>query len=367
MSIQFSLPKWYDLHVHLRQDGFLAPLIADHLAAQCVGVLAMPNTKPPVAKVLASDPLPYWSVETYQDMIQQAGGAAFDTVIVPLYLTKDTTPAMIEQGATSGLLKACKYYPPHGTTNAEHGRPLSHFMENGVLAAMEEHGVVLCIHGEQHGLEPEHYFARNSNAETLFYQNEMPRLREKFPALQIVCEHVTTAVAVDFVQQAGLLTGATITPQHLLFTVGDLLQGFKYHLYCLPLAKFEQDREALRCAVTAQDNTQFFAGTDSAPHTRKATDCGCAAGCYAASIGPQLYAQAFEAAGEDLSKKTGQQRLQRFLCENGPQFYHLPIAEESMTLLKQPQVLSVTQTPEGEIVPLPLGVKGLDLAWSICA
>lgn len=365
MSIQFNLPRWYDLHVHLRQDRLLAPIIKDHLAAHCTGVLAMPNTKPPVAKVLTSDNLPYWSIESYQQMIQQAGGSAFKTVIVPLYLTKDTTPDMIEQGITSGLLKACKYYPPHGTTNAEHGRSLSHFIENGVFSAMAEYNVALCIHGEAHHLKTEQYFAQHSNAETLFYQNEMPRLRERFPTLKIVCEHVSTQEAIKFVEQAGVNTAATITPQHLLFTVGDLLQGFKYHLYCLPLPKFEQDRAALRHAAIAENNTQFFAGTDSAPHTNKSTACGCAAGCYTAAIGPQLYAQAFEAAGVDLSETAGQRCLQRFLCENGPQFYGLPIAEETMTLSKQPKALSTTHTAEGDIVPLPIGIQDFNLTWTL--
>ena len=148
---KLELPLWYDLHAHFRQDDLLAPLIADHLAMGCAGILAMPNTKPPVAKVFKNDPLPYWSVEEYLEMLKAAGGDKFTDIIVPLYLTKDTTPEMIEQGAKAGVLRACKYYPPHGTTGAEFGIPFETFLNNGVFKALEEHNIVLCIHGEEHG------------------------------------------------------------------------------------------------------------------------------------------------------------------------------------------------------------------------
>lgn len=100
-----------------------------HLAMGCAGLLAMPNTKPPVAKVFAANSLDYWSIESYINDIKKAGGDRFSHLIVPLYLTKDTTPAMIKSGANAGTLKACKYYPPHGTTNSDHGRPLQSLVE----------------------------------------------------------------------------------------------------------------------------------------------------------------------------------------------------------------------------------------------
>lgn len=133
----------------------------------------------------------------------------------------------------------------------------------------------------------------------------MPLLRDKFPNLKMVCEHITTKTAVDFVAGAGDKTGATITPQHLTYTVADLVQGLKYHLYCLPLVKFDEDRAALRAAVLTPSNKRIFAGTDSAPHTTKTTECGCAAGCFTGAIAPQLYAENF-----DLEK--GQNNLNHF-------------------------------------------------------
>jgi dihydroorotase len=356
--MKIVLPFWYDLHVHLRQGPSMAHYIAAHRQMGCAGVLAMPNTKPPVGKVFRADPLPYWSIEEYRESLIKAGADGFSILIIPLYLTKDTTPDMIEAGVKSGLLTACKYYPPHGTTNSDHGRPLETYFANGVFAAMEDHGVTLCIHGEEHGLSGEAYFGKNSNAEDVFYRTHMPRLREKFPNLRIVCEHITTETAVEFVEKSGNKTGATITPQHLLYTMGDLVQGFKYHLYCLPLVKFEQDRAALLRVVQNENNRRFFAGTDSAPHTTKATPCGCAAGCFTGGIAPQLYAQAF-----DLPHQT--KAFENFLCRNGAHFYSLPVPKETFTLVKETQIISALETPEGPVTPLPLGMGQDTLPWKI--
>ncbi len=356
--MKITLPLWYDLHVHVRQGAPMKSYIEAHAAMGCAGILAMPNTKPPVGKVIAADPLPYWSIEEYRGMVLENGGDVFSEIILPLYLTKDTTPKMIEDGAKSGLLKACKYYPPHGTTNADHGRPLQSFIDNGVFRAMEENGIVLNIHGEEHALTGERYFGKNSNAEDYFYRERMPTLRDKFPNLKIACEHITTKTATDFVHQAGDKTGATITPQHLLYTMGDLVGGLKYHLYCLPLVKFEEDRQALLSAVRSKGNRRFFAGTDSAPHTTKATECGCAAGCFTGGIAPQLYAESF-----DLEK--GQDEFRAFLCTNGADFYGLPVPQKTFDLVREDTPLSPLETPEGPVMPLPLGLGRPSLPWKI--
>ncbi len=362
--MKLTLPKWYDLHTHLRQDGLVGPIIQSQLDMGCCGILAMPNTKPPVAKVFKDDPLEYWCIEGYLDLIKREGGDAFDDVIVPLYLTKDTTPQMIEEGAKSSLLRACKYYPPHGTTGADFGYPFANYFDNGVFEALQDNNVVLCIHGEQHAMKGEEYFAQDSNAEDVFYREQMPKLVEAFPNLKVACEHVTTRTAVKFVQSCGDNVAASITPQHLLYTVGDLLMGLKYHLFCLPLVKFAEDRDALRAAATGAGNTKFYAGTDSAAHTVKATDCGCAAGCFTGGIAPQLYAQGFEEAGLDLSQDDAQAAFKRFLCENGPNFYDLPVSEETFTLEKTPQDVELIETSVGPITPLPLGLGHNSIPWS---
>lgn len=361
----FSLPKWYDLHTHFRQGGGVPAYIQAHFDMGCAGALAMPNTQPPAAVVFEGEEGEYWSIERYAHDLRKSGADKFDVLIVPLYLTKDTTPEMITKGAQNGMLKACKSYPPHGTTGAEFGIPITEFTENGVFKAMEEAGVVLCVHGEEHGLSGDRYFDRAENAEEIFYAERMPLVREKFPNLKIVCEHVTTKKAVDFVKDAGENTAATITPQHLIHTIGDLIQGLKYHLFCLPVLKHVEDRDALRAAVTDSKNTQFFSGTDSAPHTTKATDCGCAAGCFTGGIAPQLYAHAFELAGVDLSHVEGQAIFQKFLCEIGAEFYGLTLSGETFTLSKEDTPVKILKTPDGNVTPLPIGLGQSTLPWSI--
>ena len=192
-----------------------------------------------------------------------------------------------------------------------------------------------------------------------------------FPNLKCVAEHLTTKEGVKFVQQSGENIAATITPQHLMYTVGDLLQGLKYHMYCLPLLKFDEDRAALQAAVTDTNNTQFFAGTDSAPHAKKVTECGCAAGCFVGGIAPQLYASAFEQAGCDLSKAENQAIFKKFLCTLGAEFYGLPIPTETFTLKRSSSTVTAIETSDGQMIkPLPLGLsdKGsVEIDWSITA
>lgn len=367
MSIKITLPKWYDLHTHLRQGAPMESYIKAQKAMGCAGVLAMPNTKPPVSVVLEKEEAAtgHWSIERYIKDIKENGGESFDSIIIPLYLTQETTPAMIEQGAKSGLLKACKYLPPHGTTGAEFGIPLTDHIDNGVLKAIEETGLTLCIHGEEHNLPPEAYFNSTHNAETLFYKNRMPRIRDAYPTLKIVCEHTTTKEAVAFVKQSDANIAATVTPQHLLYTMGDILQGLKHHLFCLPVVKFEQDRAALQDAVTDAHNTKFFAGTDSAPHLNKIHETGAMGGCFTGGIAPQLYAQGFEKAGIDMASAAGQAAFKAFLCDNGARFYDLETPEETFTLIKEQSHVEALQTKEGSVIPLPLGLGTPTLNWSI--
>lgn len=365
-ALELTLPKWYDLHTHFRQGANVGLYVADHLAMGCAGALAMPNTRPPVAALTGADTKTTRTIEAYRDELLAAGASAFDQLIIPLYLTRETTAEMIVSGARTGLLQACKYYPPHGTTNSEHGVPMEEWIGGEVFRAMEDHGIVLCLHGEQHGLSGSAYFDAAETAESFFYAGSLPRLIEAHPRLRVVCEHITTATAAAFVAAAPDHVVATITPQHLLYTIGHLVQGFKYHLYCLPLVKFEQDRAALCEAVLRADQSKFFAGTDSAPHSTKATECGCAAGCYTGGCAPQLYAMAFEAAGADLASPAGAAAFTRFLCLNGPHFYGFSPSQETFTLIRGKSLTEPHLTEDGPIVPLPYGM-GLTLEWTIKA
>lgn len=359
-----DLPKWFDLHTHFRQGPALASYVAAHAAMGCAGALAMPNTQPPVSRVSGPAQADGWSVESYAADLRAAGAGGFEQLIVPLYLTRHTTAEMIAEGAASGLLRACKYYPPHGTTNSEHGVPMESLIGGEVFKAMEQHGIVLCIHGEQHALSGPDYIDARENAETRFYKERMPRLIEAHPRLRIVCEHITTRTAAEFVAGAPEHVGATITPQHLLYTLGHLVQGLKYHLYCLPVVKFQDDRNALRQMVKQPGQGKFFAGTDSAPHTTKAMACGCAAGCFTGGCAPQLYAMAFEEAGVDLGTADGRALFERFLCLNGPACYGFAPSAQRFQMEKASSQTALLETPAGPVTPLPLGM-GLELTWRL--
>ena len=363
MTLSFILPKWFDAHTHLRQGGLIRPILKSQIDMGCYAVLAMPNTKPPIATLQKGDDDHFWNIENYRDMILSQG--VIDHLLTPLYLTKITNTTMIEKGAKSGLLTSIKYYPPHGTTNADHGIPMDDFINSDLPKAMADNNIILNIHGEEHNLRGRDYFDSDTNAEDYFYKERMPNLVDRNPNLKIVCEHVTTKTAVDFVKATPPNVGATITPQHLLYTIGDLVMGLKYHLFCLPIVKFDQDRQALRKAVTDPTQSKFFAGTDSAAHTMKATECGCAAGCFTGGIAPQLYAQAFEEAGCDLTTEYDQGIFSRFLCLNGPDFYNLPRSTETFALIKTPQSVLKIKTDDGDITPLPLGLGEQEIPWSI--
>lgn len=359
-----DLPKWFDLHTHFRQGPAMAAYVNAHRDMGCAGALAMPNTQPPVSRVAGAALADGWSIESYAAELRAAGADAFEQLIVPLYLTRQTTAAMIREGAASGVLRACKYYPPHGTTNAEHGLPMDDLIGSDIFRAMEEHGVVLCIHGEQHALSGPDYIDAQQNAETRFYRERMPRLIAAHPKLRIVCEHITTRTAAEFVASAPDHVGATITPQHLLYTLGHLIQGLKYHLYCLPIVKFQDDRAALRDAVTTAGQCKYFAGTDSAPHTTKATACGCAAGCFTGGCAPQLYAMAFEETGVDLGSTDGQTLFECFLSLNGPAFYGFAASTQRFQMEKASSQTPILETPAGPVMPLPAGM-GIELSWRI--
>ncbi|RBP42672.1 dihydroorotase [Roseimicrobium gellanilyticum] len=364
--MRLTLPKWFDLHTHFRQGPAVAAYVKAHKDMGCAGALAMPNTQPPVSRVSGAAQGDGWSIDSYTTDLRAAGADAFEQLIVPLYLTRQTTAEMIREGAASGALRACKYYPPHGTTNAEHGMPMDELIGSDVFKAMEDAGVVLCIHGEQHALSGPEYIDAQQNAETRFYSERMPRLVEAHPRLRIVCEHITTRTAAEFVASAPAHVGATITPQHLLYTLGHLIQGLKYHLYCLPVVKFQDDRAALRKAVTTAGQAKYFAGTDSAPHTTKATACGCAAGCFTGGCAPQLYAMAFEEAGVDLGATEGQALFERFLCLNGPAFYGFPASTQQFQMEKASSKVEMLETAAGPVTPLPVGM-GIELTWRIVA
>ncbi len=337
---QLTLTRPDDWHLHLR-DGAALAAVLPHTVRQFSRAIVMPNLKPPVRTVAEA--------AAYRDRILAAvpPGQSFQPLMT-LYLTDNTRPEDIVAAQASAFVKAVKYYPAGATTNSDLG-----VTDIGrcdpVFAAMEAVDLPLLLHGEvaDHGVD---MFDR----EKVFIDRHLIPLRQRFPKLRIVFEHITTANAVQYVRsEQGI--AATITPQHLLFNRNSLFQGgLSPHFYCLPILKREDHRQALVQAATS-GNAKFFLGTDSAPHPRKGKEsaCGCA-GCYSALHALELYATAFEAAG-------ALDKLEAFASFHGPDFYHLPRNSDTITLTKTPwRVPTELPFPDSPLVPL---LAGQELSW----
>lgn len=340
-SVEVGAPD--DFHVHLR-DGAILSTVVSYTASQFHRALVMPNLVPPIRTVSEA--------ASYRARILAAlpHGSTFQP-LMSLYLTDNTTVDEIKQASESSFVIACKLYPAGATTNSSSGvsnidniRP--------VLRAMQDLDLVLCLHGEVTKSTIDMF-----DREKTFINDILPALLSDYPRLRIVLEHATTAAAVEAVEAAaaaGSFLAATLTPHHLVHSRNALFQGARLHpdMFCLPILKREDDREALLRGISGPYSHRFFAGTDSAPHTRDSKLCedGCA-GIFNAPVALQCYAAAFEEA-DALSK------LRAFLSENGAKFYGLqPNKMPSTFVSRIPfKVVSEIAVPDGrKIRPLAAG------------
>lgn len=301
-----------DWHVHLR-DGAMLPDVAAWTARQFARAIVMPNLSPPCATT--------GEVAEYRARILAAlpQGSAF-TPLMTLYLTDATDPDDLEAGFALGVLTAAKLYPAHATTNSAHGVTNVRSIYP-VLDRMQQIGMPLLVHGEVTSGDVDIF-----DREAVFIEKVlMPTLRD-FPALRVVFEHITTSDAAEFVAAAGENVAATITPHHLAINRNAIFAGgIRPHMYCLPIAKREVHRLALRKAATS-GSPRFFLGTDTAPHEIKTKEsaCGCA-GIFNAPFAMETYAMVFEEEG-------ALDQLEAFASENGPRFYGLPLNEAKVVL-----------------------------------
>jgi dihydroorotase len=341
---RLTLRRPDDWHLHLRDGAALAAVVGDS-ARRFARAIVMPNLKPPVRTTEEA--------LAYRGRILAAlpkGAPRFDPLMT-LYLTDDTPPEEISRAKLSGRVFGVKLYPAGATTHAEAGvTRLSRCFHT--LERMQEVGMPLLVHGESTDPAIDVF-----DREQAFVEETLGPTLERFPALKVVLEHVTTRDAVQFVEVTGPNVAATITAHHLLLNRNALfLGGLRPHHYCLPVLKRETHREALVEAATS-GNPKFFLGTDSAPHPRadKESGCGCA-GIYTAHAALELYAAAFEEAG-------ALDKLEGFASEFGARFYGLPPNEERVTLVrdewKVPERLAFG---EGELVPMRAGET---LPWKL--
>jgi dihydroorotase len=306
--------------------------------------IIMPNLTPPIASVEAA--------RAYRDRILAAVpvGVSF-TPLMTLYLTDDVKSETLEEGFEAGVLTAAKLYPAHATTNSAHGvTDVRHIYP--ALETMQRIGMPLLIHGEVTDANVDVF-----DREAVFIERTLKPLVAVFPGLKIVFEHITTAEAVAFVEASGPLIGATITPQHLHINRNAMFAGgIRPHAYCLPVAKREKHRLALRRAATS-GSPKFFLGTDSAPHevAAKESSCGCA-GIFNAPHALESYATVFDEEG-------ALDRLEGFASEHGPRFYGLPLNEEKVTLKREAALVpDMLDFGEARIVPFHAGST---LGWKI--
>ncbi|WP_445784694.1 dihydroorotase [Sphingorhabdus sp.] len=301
-----------DWHVHLR-DGAVMRSVVPYTANQFARAIVMPNLSPPVTAVEAG--------AAYRDRILAAvpQGISF-TPLITAYLTDATDGQELARGFAEGVFTAAKLYPAHATTGSAHGvTNVANIMP--ALEQMARIGMPLLIHGEVTDSHVDIF-----DREAVFIEQTLSKLVRDLPELRIVFEHITTADAVAFVDAGSVNIAATITPQHLHINRNAMFAGgIRPHAYCLPVAKREVHRLALRKAATS-GSAKYFLGTDSAPHDKAAKEsaCGCA-GIFNAPFAMESYAAVFDEEG-------ALDRLEAFASENGPRFYSLPLNEDRVTL-----------------------------------
>jgi len=332
-----------DWHLHLR-DGAMLAAVVPYTARQFARAIVMPNLVPPVTKVA--------SARAYRERILSALPHRADfTPLMTCYLTDATDPQEVSRGYEEGIFAAVKLYPAHATTNSALG-VTDMARISPVLEHMAKIGMPLLIHGEVTDPEVDVF-----DREAVFIDRVLDPLRRRLPELRIVLEHITTEEAVGYVEAGGANLAATVTAHHLVINRNAIFTGgIRPHLYCLPIAKREKHRQALRRVATS-GNPRFFLGTDSAPHpiSAKETACGCA-GIFTASCAFEIYAEVFEEEG-------ALDRLEAFAALNGPAYYRLPVNKTRVTLRREPFAVP-EHIGEGENALVPYRA-GDTLRWRL--
>lgn len=334
-----------DWHLHLR-DGDMLRAVAPCTARHFARAIVMPNLVPPVVRGAHA--------AAYRQRILDAlpADSGFQPLMT-LYLTETTDPEDVASAAGSGLISAVKLYPAGATTNSESGvRCIEAVLP--VLERMAEIGLPLCVHGEVTDPDIDIF-----DREAMFIEQILDPLRTRLPQLRVVLEHVTTEDAVHYVRGASGPLAATITTHHLIINRNHILAGgLRPHYYCLPVAKRERHRLALREAAVSGD-PRFFLGTDSAPHTDHAKEsaCGCA-GVFNTSNAMSCLAHVFE-------EEARLESLESFAAVNGARFYGLPVNERRITLVKQDTPVDYGAKLEWKGGSVTLFDPGFPLYWSV--
>ncbi|HEY3326793.1 MAG TPA: dihydroorotase [Novimethylophilus sp.] len=343
MTQTLTITRPDDWHLHLRDGAAMRDVLPD-TAKRFARAIVMPNLRPPVTAT--------GQAAAYRERILAAlpAGMSFEPLMT-LYLTDNTAPDEIVKAKASGFVHGVKLYPAGATTNSDSG--VSDLEKcSAALAMMEKVGMPLLVHAEVTDPDVDVF-----DREAVFIERHMIPLTQRFPALKIVFEHITTQDAADFVVAAPANIGATITAHHLLMNRNAMFAGgIRPHHYCLPVLKRETHRQAL-VAAAISGNPKFFLGTDSAPHAKNAKEaaCGCA-GMYTAHAAIELYAEAFGQSG-------ALDKLEAFASFHGADFYGLPRNLDKLKLIKESWSIPAEQGFGDEtLVPLRAGAS---VAWKL--
>ncbi|HEX8413052.1 MAG TPA: dihydroorotase [Sphingomicrobium sp.] len=342
MTTRLTIRRPDDWHVHLRDDAMLRQ-VAGYTARQFARAIVMPNLTPPVTTIAAA--------EAYRGRILSAVDGADFTPLMTCYLTDHADADEIRRGREEGVFTACKLYPANATTNSAHG-VTDILALASVLETLQRIGMPLLIHGEVTDRDIDIF-----DREAVFIDRVLIPLTRDYPELKIVLEHITTTEAAAFVAEAAHPVAATITPQHLLINRNAIFDGgLRPHAYCLPVAKREAHRLAVRRAAVS-GSPRFFLGTDSAPHVvgAKESGCGCA-GIFNAPFALETYLKVFDEEG-------ALDRFEGFASEHGARFYGLPLNAGTVTLVRE-QVEVPATTGDGESAVVPF-LAGATLDWRL--
>ena len=311
-SLKITRPD--DWHVHLR-EGDLLKAVINHSIRVNQRCIVMPNLNDPITTTLKGI--------DYIKKINLLSNNNF-TPLLPCYLTEDLNLIDFSKGLDENIFIGAKLYPSEATTNSKYGISSTEKIYPA-LEILEKKDKILLIHGEKVDSEIDIF-----DIEKYYIDQELSRIRKKFPNLRIVLEHISSKYGAEYVNYSQNIAG-TITPHHMMLTKKDVFfdQSINPHHFCMPVVKNEEDLIALRNFATS-GNKKFFLGTDSAPHPIefKVPNLKSKPGIFSAPCSIEIYATIFD-------EEKSLDNLEKFCSINGPTFYKLPVNADQIELIEE--------------------------------
>lgn len=331
MKIEIESPL--DMHLHLR-DGEMLNIVAPLSAKYFSGALIMPNLVPPIK---TKD-----DVISYKKRILEASSEEIFTPYMTIFFHEWLNYEILKE--LKNEILSIKMYPDWVTTNSDWWvKSIDLDKIWHIFKAMENLDIPLNIHWETNDFVMD----REKNFIPIY---EM--IAKTYPNLKIIMEHITTKESALIVKKYPNLY-ATITLHHLYITLDDVAGWMlQPHLFCKPIAKRPEDREALlNLALNWDEKIMFW--SDSAPHpVHKKESQFCSAWVFTAPIALQCLAELFE-------KNWKLENLEKFVSKNAMKIYKINPLRKIISLEKKD-----FKIPEiyGEVVPF---MNSKTISWSV--